>query len=65
MTTMQWQFTGLEFQILWEAVGRDRLPYPLRFRPTAETMNELTEERRRAGAHLAWLLDDRLHHGLG
>ncbi len=65
MTTMQWQFTGLEFQILWEAVGRDRLPYPLRFRPTAETMNELTEERRRAGAHLAWLLDDRLHHVLG
>ncbi|MFD6516084.1 ESX secretion-associated protein EspG [Rhodococcus sp. NPDC060176] len=65
MTTKQWHFTGLEFSILWEAVGRDRLPYPLRFRSTAETMNELTAERRRAGARLSSMLDDRLHHVLG
>ncbi|MBT2264985.1 ESX secretion-associated protein EspG [Rhodococcus erythropolis] len=65
MTTTRWQFTGLEFSILWEAIGRDRLPYPLRFRPAAETMDELREERRRAGAHLSAVIDDRLHHVLG
>lgn len=65
MTTTRWQFTGLEFSILWETIGRDRLPYPLRFRPAAETMDELTAQRRRAGAHLSCVLDDRLHHVLG
>ncbi|WP_280193616.1 ESX secretion-associated protein EspG [Nocardia farcinica] len=28
----RWQFTALEFRVLWESTGRDVLPYPLRHR---------------------------------
>ncbi len=57
-TQSQWRFTGMEFQILWEAVGRDRLPYPLKFRPTAETMTELTMQRKNAALRIRQILDE-------
>lgn len=46
----QWRFTGLEFQVLWQHLGLDRLPYPLRYRPVAETRHELDRQRREAAA---------------
>ncbi|MCJ0902365.1 ESX secretion-associated protein EspG [Rhodococcus sp. ARC_M6] len=64
MSMSQWQFSGLEFQLLWDAVGRDRLPYPLRFRPHAETMTDLAQQRQRASERLAVVLDERLHRTL-
>lgn len=60
----QWRFSGLEFQLLWDAVGRDRLPYPLKFRPHAETMNELNLQRQHAAQRLITMVDERLHRAL-
>lgn len=37
----EWRFTGLQFQILWSAYGSDRLPYPLRYRPVADSFEDL------------------------
>ncbi|RVW01600.1 ESX secretion-associated protein EspG [Rhodococcus spongiicola] len=48
-----WQFTGLEFEVLWRQLGRDRLPYPLRYRPTADTQEDL--DRLRQAAAASWL----------
>ncbi|RVW01198.1 ESX secretion-associated protein EspG [Rhodococcus xishaensis] len=48
-----WEFTGLEFEVLWRQLGRDRLPYPLRYRPTADTQDELDHLRRAAAE--SWL----------
>lgn len=44
-----WRFTGQEFDILWSAYGRDRLPYPLAFRPTtAVDWEDLVRQRESA-----------------
>ncbi|RJO72953.1 ESX secretion-associated protein EspG [Nocardia panacis] len=44
-----WRFTGQEFQILWNAYDRDRLPYPLAFRPaTAVDWADLVRLREEA-----------------
>ncbi|PXX59874.1 ESAT-6 protein secretion system EspG family protein [Nocardia tenerifensis] len=44
-----WRFTGQEFDILWSAYGRDRLPYPLAFRPTtAVDWEDLVRQREAA-----------------
>ncbi|WP_430333947.1 ESX secretion-associated protein EspG [Rhodococcus sp. ACT016] len=48
-----WRFTGLEFQVVWAQLGRDRLPYPLRFRPIADTQDDLDRQRRAAAASWA------------
>ncbi|MDI9917007.1 ESX secretion-associated protein EspG [Rhodococcus sp. IEGM 1379] len=64
MSLSQWQFSGLEFQLLWDAVGRDRLPHPLRFHPHAETMTDLTQQRQHASERLIAVLDERLHRAL-
>jgi hypothetical protein len=42
------RFTGLEFEILWAAYGRDRLPYPLWFRPDATDFDDLKRQREAA-----------------
>ncbi|MBC7301570.1 MAG: ESX secretion-associated protein EspG [Nocardia sp.] len=42
------RFTGQEFQLLWSAYGRDRLPYPLRFRTAIRDFDELKAEREKA-----------------
>ncbi len=39
------RFTGQEFEILWAAYGRDRLPYPLRFRTRISDFDELKRDR--------------------
>ncbi|KZM74649.1 ESX secretion-associated protein EspG [Nocardia terpenica] len=40
-----WRFTGQEFEILWAAYGRDRLPYPLRFQTQTMDFDELKRQR--------------------
>ncbi|WP_167476186.1 MULTISPECIES: ESX secretion-associated protein EspG [Nocardia] len=44
-----WRFTGQEFQILWSSYDRDRLPYPLAYRPgSAVDWNDLVRQRESA-----------------
>ncbi|GAA5044929.1 ESX secretion-associated protein EspG [Nocardia callitridis] len=43
-----WRFTGQEFEILWSAYGRDRLPYPLQYRPAEMDFADLKREREAA-----------------
>ncbi|GAB2638457.1 ESX secretion-associated protein EspG [Prescottella soli] len=50
MSGASWRFTGLEFEVLWTRLGRDRLPYPMRFRPVADTEDDLDRQRRAAAA---------------
>lgn len=49
----RWRFSGLEFQVLWRHLGLDRLPYPLRYRPVADTQDDLDRQRREAA--MSWL----------
>ncbi|WP_067901125.1 ESX secretion-associated protein EspG [Nocardia vaccinii] len=42
------RFTGLEFEILWAAYGRDRLPYPLQYRTDIEDFDDLKRAREAA-----------------
>lgn len=44
----EWRFTGLEFELLWSAYGRDRLPYPLRYRPEPMDFRDLRRLREAA-----------------
>ncbi|MFC9516117.1 ESX secretion-associated protein EspG [Nocardiaceae bacterium NPDC056970] len=60
----EWRFTGLEFQILWRRLGLDRLPYPLRYRPIAETQDDLDRQRRDASAALLPRVTETLHRHL-
>ncbi|MFI9404751.1 ESX secretion-associated protein EspG [Nocardia sp. NPDC052316] len=48
MTVDNWRFSGLEFQLLLSAYGRDRLPYPLQFRPEAVDFDDLVRQREAA-----------------
>ncbi|MFI7664521.1 ESX secretion-associated protein EspG [Nocardia sp. NPDC049526] len=42
------RLTGLEFEILWAAYGRDRLPYPLHYRTEIADFDELKRHREAA-----------------
>ncbi|MFI6958020.1 ESX secretion-associated protein EspG [Nocardia sp. NPDC050408] len=42
------RLTGLEFEILWAAYGRDRLPYPLHYRTDIADFDELKRHREAA-----------------
>ncbi|MFE6922749.1 ESX secretion-associated protein EspG [Nocardia sp. NPDC057663] len=62
---MRWQLDGLAFTIALEAVGRDRLPYPLRYQPEfRETANEFTLRRARSAQRLRQVYDESLHRAL-
>lgn len=64
MSVSHWEFEGLEFAMLWEAIGRDRVPYPLHCRPRAASLADLTAQRRRAADRLRTVVDERVHHVL-
>ncbi|WP_028477735.1 ESX secretion-associated protein EspG [Nocardia sp. CNY236] len=40
-----WKLSPLEFYVAWEAMGRDRMPFPLIFRTEVETQMEFDRER--------------------
>ncbi|WP_246011157.1 ESX secretion-associated protein EspG [Nocardia mexicana] len=48
MTGRGIRFTGQEFEILWAAYGRDRLPYPLSYRTGIADFDELKRGREAA-----------------
>ncbi len=64
MILAQWRFTGLEFEMLWTIAGRDRLPFPLQFRPVADHIDELNVQRRDAAKTLLPRVDQTLHRAL-
>ncbi len=48
-----WHLTALDFRTLWEAAGRDVLPYPLQHQYTdVETYAEVLRQRRKAAENL-------------
>ncbi|NKY44418.1 hypothetical protein HGB45_13495 [Nocardia cerradoensis] len=53
-----WTFSALGFTVLWRAAGHDVLPYPLQFRSTAETSDELESQWKAEAADLAGRIDD-------
>ncbi|MGW5436678.1 ESX secretion-associated protein EspG [Nocardia asteroides] len=58
------RFTGQEFEILWAAYGRDRLPYPLQFRTAIADFDALKRDRDRAVQTLLAKYDPAVEHAL-
>ncbi len=59
---MGWQLDPHAFAVGFEAHGRDRLPYPLTYRPEFAETYEILEARREAAfARLRQVYDDSLH----
>ncbi|MFD3592197.1 ESX secretion-associated protein EspG [Nocardia sp. NPDC058640] len=59
---MRWQLDSLGFNIAVEANGRDRLPYPLRYRAEfPETADEFARRRAGSAQRLQQVYDDSLH----
>lgn len=65
MTQSRWHMEGLTFTIALEALGRDRLPYPLSYFPDPlEFPEDLDRSRAAAAQRLRSRFDDRLHNAL-
>lgn len=60
MNRRRWTFDGLQFRMLLEHAGRDRLPFPLQFRPDADSAADYHRQRHEAGAAVAAMDDDDL-----
>ncbi|SNT16969.1 ESX secretion-associated protein EspG [Rhodococcoides kyotonense] len=60
MIERQWRFRGLEFRSLMHIVGRDRLPFPLQFRPDAVSADQYARQRREADVLARSAVDDDL-----
>ncbi|QIS18203.1 ESX secretion-associated protein EspG [Nocardia terpenica] len=48
-----WTFSALGFTVLWRATGRDVLPYPLQFRPDADTTDDFDAQWKATAGELA------------
>ncbi|WP_068430692.1 MULTISPECIES: ESX secretion-associated protein EspG [Nocardiaceae] len=57
MIQRQWVFRGLEFRSLMRSVGRDRLPFPLQFRPLVASAEEYARQQHDAEVLAASALD--------
>lgn len=60
MNERRWVFAGLEFRILMERHGRDRLPFPLQFRPTVDSAADYHRQRHEANVRVTGIFDDDL-----
>lgn len=61
MSGRKWRFDAAEFRVLWDATGRDVLPYPLAHRFTAEpTLEDVNRTRQRIAQVLLPQLDEDL-----
>lgn len=59
-----WRLTALEFAVLWERLGRDRLPYPFGFRGTAETDTQFRDQRADAARRVLAQVDAPMYEAL-
>ncbi|WP_157172718.1 ESX secretion-associated protein EspG [Nocardia exalbida] len=64
MSRRDWSFTALGFTVLWRAVDRDVLPYPLQYRSTADTVADYESEWKSEAAELHHRLDEPLYSAL-
>ncbi|WP_063037352.1 ESX secretion-associated protein EspG [Nocardia pseudovaccinii] len=65
MTVRDWTFTPLGFKVLWRAMERDVLPYPLQYRSTERTLAEYDQAWKDEAGALHRQLDDWLRSALG
>ncbi|MCP2295813.1 EspG family protein [Nocardia amikacinitolerans] len=61
MTPQTWTMSALELTVLWHAIGREILPYPLCHKPTEQTTEEYDRAYRAAAAHVATLFDEDMY----
>ncbi|MFC4605201.1 ESX secretion-associated protein EspG [Rhodococcus kronopolitis] len=64
MSRGSWQLSALEFAVLWERLGRDRLPYPFRFRGTAGTLAQFQAQRAEAARRVLARIDEPMYEAL-
>ncbi len=64
MNAREWTVGGLEFRIMMEQIGRDRLPFPLQFRPTAVSAADYHRQRHEASISVQGIMDDDLRTAL-
>lgn len=65
MSELRWQLDGLAFTIALELLGRDRLPYPLSYRPPfLEHRDDYRRLRAQTARRLSEVFDERLHRAL-
>lgn len=60
MNERSWTLGGLEFRMLMEHSGRDRLPFPIQYQPAADSAADYHRQRHEAGEALARKMDDDL-----
>ncbi|MGB6052879.1 MAG: ESX secretion-associated protein EspG [Rhodococcus sp. (in: high G+C Gram-positive bacteria)] len=60
MNGRSWTLGGLEFRMLMEHAGRDRLPFPIQFQPTADSAADYHRQRHEAAESVARMMDDDL-----
>ncbi|MGY4099560.1 ESX secretion-associated protein EspG [Nocardia sp. R16R-3T] len=57
-TQRMWSMSALELTVLWHAMGRDVLPYPLRYRPTEDTAAAYEHAYKTAASGVRAILDE-------
>ncbi|WP_072805050.1 ESX secretion-associated protein EspG [Rhodococcoides yunnanense] len=57
MSEREWTLAGLEFRILMERSGRDRLPFPLQFRPNVDSAADYHRQRHQANTRATDISD--------
>ncbi|MEV3962510.1 ESX secretion-associated protein EspG [Nocardia sp. NPDC050193] len=60
-TRSAWNLSALEFTVLWHAIGRDVLPYPLRYRSVEDTAAAYEHAYKTAAARLRTVFDEDLY----
>ncbi|MGW5752887.1 ESX secretion-associated protein EspG [Nocardia rhamnosiphila] len=60
-TRSTWNLSALEFMVLWHAIGRDVLPYPLRYRSVEDTAAAYEHAYKTAAARLRAVFDEDLY----
>lgn len=60
MNPRSWTLDGFAFRILVERSGRDRLPFPIQYQPSADSAADYHRLRHEAGAVVDTVLDDDL-----
>ncbi|BDU09237.1 hypothetical protein FMUBM48_55000 [Nocardia cyriacigeorgica] len=61
MTQRTWTMSGLELTVLWHAIGRDILPYPLQCRPTEPTADAYDRAYKSAATRIQSLFDEDMY----
>lgn len=57
MSPRAWSMTPLELTVLWHAIGREILPYPLQYRSTESTAEEYQNAYKAAAARIRTIFD--------